>query len=152
MPKVQIEGLDLIVDGLNKFPGQVIKNLSQAGREIAERIVYPTEGIKKYPNSTIANLPPTPYYIRGRGTQLATRNLGNSERYGTQFYVRQDGLNTILGNRASYAAYLTDEDKQSSAMARIGWKKLVDVIRSKAHEIKAEYQKWVDYTIRELRL
>lgn len=152
MTQIQIIGLDKLLANLKKFPKQIEKNLGQAGNESAENIIFPTQGLKGYPPATAGNQPPAPFYIRGRGLQTGTRNLGNSERAGTQFYSRNEGSKTLIGNRASYAHYLFGEETQAVALKQIGWKTLVAVINDKIGEIRDVYQKWVDKTITDLNL
>jgi len=149
--QIHIEGLDKIMEAFKRFPAQVVTNIAQAGKESGEEILN-TQGLRRYPPMTAANKPPTPYYIRGRGTQLKRGNLGNSERYGTQFYVRHTGWQTEVGNRASYAKYLADENKQATAMANKGWRKLIDVAREKTNRIGRIYGAWVERTLREVGL
>lgn len=150
--KITVEGLDKVTASLSKFPRQIAKYLQAAGREAASRQVLPTEGLKKYPPATGANRPPTPYYIRGRGTQLKSRNLYNSERLGTQWYVKGvDKYNTELGNRASYAQFVHGE-RQAANMALKGWKKLTDVVEEKMPQIKEVYRAWIDKLISDLNL
>jgi hypothetical protein len=143
---VKIDGLDKLEKNLAKFPKEISKNIGQAGSESAERIIFPTTGLKSYPPAT------SPTYIRGRGTQFATYNDNKSERFGTQFYSRNDGTKTFIGNRASYAIWLTDEDKQTSVLAGKGWRKMRDVINEKFEEIKDVYQNWINRIIQELGL
>jgi hypothetical protein len=129
---------------LRKFPKLATRYLQAAGVEAHKRVILQTPGIK-YPPMTDANRPPVPYYIRGRGTQTAHGNLGNSERLGTQWYTKPAGTGTWIGNRASYAQYVHgDEDEQAKAMAAIGWKRLIDVINARMPEIVKVYQAWVN--------
>src|SRR3990167_9510568 len=120
--QIEVRGLDRILKALDKFPGQIQRYIGQAGQESADRVILPTEGLKKYPPAGAANQPPVPYYIRGRGVQLSYGNRGNSERYGTQFYTQVAGLKTTVGNRASYAKFLGGE-QQAHAMGQKGWKR-----------------------------
>ncbi len=79
------------------------------------------------------------------------RNLGNSERLGTQFYslgeVAPIGVVIRIGNRASYSEPVVGDD-QSRAMAAIGWRKLVDVAREKRSKITAILQAMIDDVLR----
>jgi hypothetical protein len=149
--QIEVRGLDKILSNLEKFPGQIQKYISQAGKESSDRVILPTQGLKKYPGTTAANAPPVPYYVRGKGTQTASGNLGNSERLGTQFYSEAAGLNTKIGNRASYAKYVVGEG-QARFMGPKGWRKLFDVAKEKQAGIKKVYQTWVDKCIRDLGL
>lgn len=132
---------------LNRFPQEAQKAIRAAGGEFAARILE-TEGVKKYPPAGEGNMPPTPYYIRGRGTQYATYNAGNSERYGTRFQTAHKPYQTIIQNDASYAKYLADERDQARHMAAIGWRKLVDVAKEKLDLGVKIYQAWIERMIK----
>ena len=149
--KIEVTGLDELNIAMKKFPKRVIKNWSAAGKESAEDIILPTEGLRNYPPSTGANAPPTPYYIRSRGTQTATVNYGNSQRLGTKWDVTRRGLQTKISNTVSYAKWVHG-DEQAKAMAKIGWRKLFDVAKEKTKAIQRVYQAWIDKTLREVRL
>jgi hypothetical protein len=148
--EIKIEGADKIVAGLTKFPEEITTNFKRAGEEAATEIIM-TEGLKVYPPKTAANAPPTPYYIRGTGTQYKSRNAGNSEDYKNQFYAKPINGGTMIGNRASYAKYLAGEE-QARAMAKIGWRKLYDVAKEKLTQITTIFNKWAQYTIDKLGL
>jgi len=147
---IKITGLDVLQAALGKFPNEVKAELGGLSKDVADLILDET-GLRAYPPLTAANLPPTPFYIRGRGTEAASGNKGNSERYGTQFYVKAEGYTTTIGNRASYAKYLGGEE-QAAAMARIGWRKLFDVAAEKLDAITALYQRGIDRLIVKLGL
>jgi hypothetical protein len=148
---LKVKGLDKLVKAFDKFPREITKNMAQAGEQAAEDVILKTKGTANYPPSTAANQPPTPYYIRGIGTQYATRNLGNSENMGKQWTVKSQGFNTKIDNAASYAKWVHGQD-QARAMARIGWRKIFDVAKEKITPITKVYQRWVDKTIRRLGL
>lgn len=148
---IELEGLDKLVSKLHKFPVKIARNLGAAGEESAKDVILPTEGLQNYPPTTAANEPPVPYYIRGRGTQYATRNLMNSERVGTKWTIVRRGFNTIIGNPVSYSRYLHG-DEQAKAMKSIGWKKLFDTAKEKLKDIQKVYQAWVKKTIKDLKL
>lgn len=149
--EIKIEGADKIAAALNRFPVEIKRNFELAGQEAAEEIIQ-SQGLAKYPPMTAANAPPTPYYIRGTGTQYKSRNNGKSENYKAQFYAKSTGTGTIIGNRASYAKYLAGEKEQSRVMERIGWRKLIDVAREKLGKITTIFNKWAQYTIDKLGL
>ena len=147
---IKIEGLDKLREAFAQFPKKTVQYLNAAGREAGKRIILPTEGLKKYPPATDANRPPTPYYIRGRGTQYAGGNKGNSERYGTQFYVDPQGSYTDIGNRASYAQYLADAELQAKAMQKKGWRTLLSVAEEKIKDITEVYDLWIKKLLTDL--
>jgi len=138
---IVIKGMENILRKLEKFPGVIRENMGAAGAEASEEILN-TEGLRNYPPHTDANLPPAPYYIRGRGMQYASGNAENSERYGTLWNTATSGYRTTIGNRATYAPYLGGE-KQARAMKPIGWRKLFDVAQEKRAKLTAIYAAWV---------
>lgn len=77
-----------------------------------------------------------------------------SERYGTQFYVESHprNLTTIVGNRASYARWLTDKDQQSGYMAARGWRKLKEVALEQEDNIVAIYDRWIQQALKRIGL
>ena len=163
---IDTKELNYLVSKLKKMKTSLARYLSQMAHEAGEYVVK-QPGLKRYPRSTEANQPgrwslathrPMGYYIRGRGWSypltkngVVTRykNLHNSERYGTQFYVKREGDHARIGNRASYAKWLTDEQDQSKKMAAIGWRKLIDVAREKMPQIKRIFNKWVQKALKE---
>ena len=149
---IKVKGLDKLVKAFAKFPREITKNMRQAGKQAAEDVILKTEGTANYPPATAANQPPTPYYERGRGTWTSPgNNLGNSENLGKKWTMKSQGFNTKIDNAASYAKWVHGPD-QAQAMARIGWRKIFDVAKEKIVPITKVYQRWVDKTIRQLRL
>ena len=146
--QIEIEGLDKLLKAFEKFPKKVARNMSQAGHQAGNELLD-TEGLRNYPPETAANMPPTPYYIRGRGTQYASRNAADSERLGSQWSIKRRGYSTHIGNRASYAKWVHGQ-QQARAMSRIGWKQLRKTAKEKIKDITKTYQKWVNKTLREL--
>ncbi len=149
--KIEVRGLEKIQAALAKFPREISKYLGQAGKEASSRAILPTEGLKKYPPAGAANAPPTPYYIRGRGTMTKSGLRATSERLGTQWTTATKGFSTEIGNRASYAKWVHGEE-QASFMGPKGWRKLTDVVKEKMSDITRVYQAWVDKLIRDLGL
>lgn len=149
---IKVTGLDKVTEALAQFPDQVGHYTGAAGQEVGAEIVQ-TAGVGIYPPAGRGNSPPTPYYVRGVGTQHATYNEGNSERLGTQFTVvpSSDGFKVTIGNRASYAPYVVG-DNQASAMAAIGWVKLEAAALSKLDKIRSIYQAWINKLIADLKL
>ena len=149
--EIELNGLDELNAAMEKFPRTVAKNLGAAGKEAADDVILPTEGLRNYPPETAANKPPTPYYIRGVGTQTQSSNYLNSERLGTKWDVTRRGYETRISNPASYARYVHGEE-QAGAMAEIGWVKLWDTAKKKLKEITLRYNKWVAKTLRDVGL
>ena len=102
-----------------------------------------TQGVRIYPSETGANQPPPPYYIRGLGTQLVSRNLGNSERFGSRWKVSASGYTAVGENATSYGKHLVDSDEQATHMAVIGWKKITSAYQEKENKVRRIYEKWI---------
>lgn len=149
---IKIEGMDRLRAALRRFPVEVKANMQAAAKESADKLLLPTQGLQKYPPATDANRPPLPYYIRGRGTMYKSGLRATSENLSKQWYTKPLGWGGAeIGNRASYAQWVHGE-KQAGAMAKIGWKRLVDVAKDKTREIQAVYEKWITYTLKKLGL
>ena len=148
--RIVLEGLKETVEKLRAFPAE-LKSALKSGGEEASNEVLDTEGLRNYPPSTAANQPPTPYYIRGRGTQYAGGNRGESERYGTQWNVTTRGYTTTIGNRTSYAPFVGG-DKQPQHMADKGWRKLFAVADQKRAAIQRIYSAWLERAKRRVGL
>jgi len=147
---VQIRGLDRLTAAFEKFPKEVARNMSQAAHESSNDVILPTVGLQRYPPSTDANQPPTPYYIRGTGMQTSPmRNTGKSENLGKQWTTKREGWTVRIGNRASYAKYVHG-DEQAGKMAEKRWRKLYDVAKEKVGKIQNVYSAWVSKTLHDL--
>jgi hypothetical protein len=147
---VTIEGMDKVQRALDKFPHEIAKYIGQATEEAAKNLLD-TTGLQKYPPAGSYNQPPTPYYIRGRGTQTSSGNKGNSQRLGTQWYVEKKDFSTTIGNRATYATYLHSEKPVYWAQSH-GWKMLFSTAKENKSKIKDTIQKWVNKLIKDLGL
>lgn len=158
---VEVKGIERLTANLDKFGKEILKNVGAAGAESANDVILKTRGLRRYPPATDANRPPTPYYIRGKGTQTSKGNKDDSERYGSQeivngthndaFDIKRRGMDTVIGNRASYAPYLGGE-QQAAWAAKKGWRKLREVAEEKISQIRMKYEAWVEKTIRDLGL
>lgn len=149
--EIIIKGTDKLKRAFAEFP-KVIKEMIGLASDQAAKEVLNTVGLQRYPPATAANQPPPPYYIRGVGMQYKTKNNMKSEKYGAQFYVKHEEYGVIIGNRASYAKYLTDEKEQAMHMEKIGWRKLIDVAREKIEKITTIFNKWIEHGINKLGL
>jgi len=149
---VDVQGVDKLVKAIEQFPKHTARYLDAAGKEASERVILPTQGLKRYPPATEANLPPTPYYIRGKGTQYKSKNTLTSERLGTKWYSRsENGLNYAIGNPVSYAVYVHG-DRQPAHMAAKGWRKLTEVAEEKKVQIVKVYDAWIGKLIEKVGL
>jgi hypothetical protein len=147
---VKVIGLDKLRQALQDVPDELERTVKGAGNEIGETILR-TEGLREYPPATEANSPPTPYYIRGRGMQYKRGNNHSSERLRAQYYVETHGTDITIGNRASYAGWVSGEE-QARAMGAKGWRKLLEVAEEKLPEITRIYNDWVERGLKKLGL
>lgn len=145
---VTVKNEDIVKRNMEKVGGDLPRYLQGARIEITDAVLN-TKGLRSYPGATAANLPPVPYYVRGRGTQYKYGNNNKSERLGTQWLSIPYGkIGMKISNKASYAPYVHGEETQSGAMAKIGWKKLFSVAKGKTQTIRDVYNKWVDQLLR----
>ena len=151
--QIEIVGLDKLLAAFDKFPKKVARTMSQAGHEVYNKVVLPAKGLQNYPAPPPSSTPPAPYYKRGTGYMYADGGTkANSENMGKQWYGKREGANFRIGNRASYAIWAHDENRQSKAMAAVGWRKLFDVAKKSKTRITKIYQTWINKTLRELGL
>lgn len=150
--KVQIKGDKELKGALAKFPAQTQRYMRQAADEAAEEALG-TVGLQQYPPAGPGNMAPTPFYVRGRGMQYARRNDNSSERYGSKWTIRPQGYGVVVGNSASYAAKLTDDQHQKPVMAKIGWRKLYEVIaKDKWQKIVSIFDAWAARLVKDCGL
>jgi hypothetical protein len=163
---ISFRGLNELNAKLNKLGKSLEKYLSSGAQQAGKEIVK-TEGLQKYPPTTESNQPgryslvnkkPMGYYTRGKGWNyplvkngnvVGYKNTKSSENYGKQFHVDKVPYGARIGNRASYAPYLTDEKDQSKYMASRGWRKLKDVANEKIEQIKQTLQTWIDKALKD---
>jgi len=149
---VEIENLDKVTANMNKVGGELPRYLQGARYEISDEILT-TKGLRLYPPSTPANLPPIPYYVRGRGMQVSSsRNTMSSERLGTRWVTIPYGQTGMkIGNSTSYAPHVHGEN-QAAHMKRKGWRKLYETARGKTKVIGRIYNKWINSLLRKYNL
>lgn len=148
--RLEVTGLDKVREAFARWPQVSGRYLTNAGKEVGAEIVN-TEGLKKYPAPGPGNAPPTPYYIRGQGTQYASYLKHTSEDYQAQFYVEPKDYVTVIGNRASYAKWLASE-QQARRMAALGWRRLYEVAEEKRPELEKIYQGWINLLLKDVGL
>lgn len=156
---IDIRGAEAFAKALKEFRDAALDTVTAAGREAAAHVIGQV-GLQRYPPADGANAPGRvrgmvrlAWYKRGIGTQVPVRDggyksLDNSERYGTQFTTAANGLNVVIGNRASYAKWLGGPD-QSKRMAARGWRRLSDVVVERLEEITRIYNAWIDRLIKQ---
>jgi hypothetical protein len=153
--KLEITGIKELEEAFKKFNKQTTNALKVAGLRVSEEVVQRTVGLQQYPPASEANYPPTPYYIRGRGTQRGGKggehNDMSSEKLGSRWFTEQDGYTTKIGNNASYAKYVHG-DEQAGHMAIKGWRKLSEVFAEKLGRITEIYQQEIDKLLKKLGL
>lgn len=148
MIKVEVKNLDKVLHNLEKVATDLPEYVQAANKQ-ASSMILQTKGMKNYPPATAANAPPPPYYIRGRGTQTASGNLGNSQRLGTRWeIIPYSRVGMKISNPVTYAPYVHGEE-QAGKMAEKGWRKLFDVAQEKITEIAGIYNRWINKLIKD---
>ena len=134
--RIEIKGLDKLVTKVNKLEQMdaVKASLKQAATFLAGKMA-------EYPSQTAANQPPVPYYIRGRGTQTGSGNLGNSEDLGQKWrgakpQIRDRGFTVAIGTNVSDAPFVQSQDRQARWMRTIGWQTDQKVLDKNKDEVK----------------
>lgn len=123
-----------------------LKDLKAVVPALVEGAQHVKGKLATYPPQTEANAPPTPYYIRGRGTQTASGNLGNSEDLGQKWTVKgmKGGLQQVIGNNVSYGPYVQGPGTQAAALKRIGWKDTDEVAKEEEETVLKQIKARVD--------
>ena len=148
---IQVKGLAELERKFKGLPPVLKAYLARAGKRYAP-VLLDVQGVRKYPPTTAANVPPTPYYIRGEGTQYASYNKGESEQYGLRFTIESQDTKTTIGNTASYSKWLADAYQQAAAMAKIGWVKLIDAAKRTQGQALQIYNEEVNRALQVLGL
>lgn len=148
---VEIIGLDRLQAAFKKFPEKVNHYIGEAALQASSEVIR-TKGLKSYPPGWAGNAPPTPYYIRGRGTQTSSgHNTESSERYGSQWYVQGVPYGVKIGNEASYAPYLAGSQQVRWASS-VGWRKLLDVAMEKRSRIATIFSSAIGRLLKDIGL
>ncbi len=122
--RIEISGaheLNVILGRLSRQ--QLDAVLKKAARKVGEQArAY----ISPYPAQP-APANPDRWYKRGWGSQYRRKDgtVGgqkSSEQLGQRWAVRTQGRGAIVGNTASYAAFVHSAEKQASVHDRSGWK------------------------------
>lgn len=147
---VKVAGVKELQAALSRFGPELVTAINKAAPSIVAPILRPRgDGAKQmYPPQTSSNRPPTPFYIRGSGTQTSARhNRGNSEQMHMRFIVDAKPLKITLSNSASYARYTIGE-KPSQRMRSLGWRSMIDIARERIGEITAAFSAAVSAALR----
>lgn len=130
--KFKVKGLKELREALDGLG----VNTQRAILKLAPGIILRFRGGGKptYPPTHSGNMPPTPYYIRGIGTQLKSRNVGNSQQMHARFQVKTTLKKFDITNTARYAPYVIGDRITKRSEAR-GWKSLTQITREKMEEI-----------------
>ena len=147
---LKIEGLDKLEAALKKAPAVIDDAVEAAGDQIGN-VILETRGIRLYPPATQANRPPTPYYIRGVGTQTARGNRNNSQMMNKKFTVKTASRVIRIANSATYAPHVIGEF-QAKHMKAIGWRSMIDVAKEKQPELTRILNAWLQRAFDKLEL
>jgi hypothetical protein len=139
--RISITGAENLQASLKKLPIGIRSTFPTAHKKFGEEIINQI-GVKVYPPTGPGNYPPVPYYIRGKGTQYATHNAGNSEQYGKRWTSQINWQRGIFSNSASYARFLGGSPN-AYRMRAIGWKSLLDAAKGKMQRAGEIYGKAV---------
>jgi hypothetical protein len=146
---VQVKGLAELKAKFDAMKFNLNKYMVAAGKEAGNNLLD-TEGLRKYPPETSANMPPTPYYIRGVGMQYKYGNNGKSEKLGSQYHIDAVPYGARIYNMASYAKHVSGEEgDQSKAMAAKGWKQLYGTAMEKLDMITRVFTAWVEKALKD---
>lgn len=131
--KFQVEGLKELKELLDGMGPSMRKAIYEALPKI---LLAPRGGGKPmYPREHSGNRPPTPYYIRGIGTQTKTHNLGNSQQMSARFDVKSGPRSFKLTNTATYATWVIGDNITANSRRR-GWKSVTEIIQANMEKIK----------------
>lgn len=133
--RIEIKGLDKLVKKINK-----LEQMDTVKAALKNAAIFLAGEMAEYPSQTAANQPPVPYYIRGRGTQTGSRNLGNSEDLGQKWQgakprVSNKGFTVVIGTNVSYAPYVQSDEFQARWMKDIGWQTDKTVLEENEDEV-----------------
>lgn len=106
-----------------------------------------------YPPTTEANQPPTPYYIRGTGTQTSKGNRGESQNLGQNWEkiveIEANGVVGTVSNRVAYAPWVQGMNGQQWYHRKNGWRtvrKIASDVRQSVNNIfKAGTKRFTTY-------
>jgi len=126
--------------------------------------------IAEYPETTSANEPrlynsaysistgraANSWYERGYGTRWARKDgtIGGSqtsETLGRRWTTRiaPDGRSATVGNNATYAPFVQDQDEQAWFHAARGWRTIQGAVRAKAKDVRRKFQDALRRALRE---
>lgn len=150
---IKLEGLEKYQGKLEEIKKRLPEYMQSAGREAAESVVLDTQGVRKYPPILGQWRPPHyPWYERGKGSWTSKdNNTGSSEKYGSQWYVNTEDYGVRIGNRASYAKWLTGKE-QSTMSSIFKWRKIADVAEEKKPQIKQVFLNWLNKLLHDVGL
>lgn len=153
---------EFITIDVSKSAKKLVSNFEQ-GDLVAEQILVQSmqqavdltaTNAAVYPPTTEANQPPTPYYIRGTGTQTSNGNRGESKQLDKQWekLVEIEGngvVGTVKNVNAPYAPWVHGMRGQQWYHADRGWrtvKKIASDVRQGVNNIfKAGTKRFTTY-------
>jgi hypothetical protein len=143
MINLNVKGMDKVQAGLKQLATAIPQTMKNITQEVSSEVLDTTTGLRSYPGLTAANMPPTPYYVRGSGMQYNYGNNGKSKRLGEQWKVdNPDTFSVRIKNDVSYAPFVNGED-QASALKAIGWRILPEVANEKIDKLRAIVEAWI---------
>ena len=138
---IQIENIDEILARYQSAEQEATQFLVDA---MGNALDYVANDAEIYPAETDANQPPPPFYVRGVGTQLSNRNMGESEQLGQnwkeELSLENDGVVGSVYNPVTYAPYVQGRSRQTGILAAIGWRTVVTI----RDDVKDKVQEYFD--------
>jgi hypothetical protein len=143
----------------------LLRKLEQAGKldGVKAAIRAGAENVKgsvnQYPPSSSANSPKSRgrWYERGYGIRWYDREgtlqgRRTSETLGRRWTTRSvdGGMGAIVGNNASYGAYVQDEERQARFHGARGWKTIQKVAQEEGPQVVGYVKRAVDRALGEL--
>lgn len=113
--QIDIKGDKALIARLKLANDLIRKTVMLVGMEDATK--YVATNVAVYPQTSAANAPPPPYYIRGTGTQYAAYNRRESEQlnlhWDRKISVKKDDVQGVVENLVSYAPWVHSVVRQA---------------------------------------
>ena len=143
------------IKGMNKLMRKLdtVAKLKGAKRGLKAGAVHVKGTIKEYAPKSSANVPKSHgrWYERGWGSRYkrldgVVTGRKTSETLGRKWAIgeRAGGLQQVIGNNASYAEFVHDEEEQAKIHGDRGWKTDEEVLREEGDQVLEFIQREVE--------
>ena len=136
------------IKGMNKLMRKLdtVAKLKGAKHGLKAGALHVKGKIAQYPPSTTANSPGNPtgrWYERGYGPRWLRKRKGGvggrktSETLGRKWAIgeRAGGMQQVIGNNASYAEFVHEEEEQAKIHGARAWKTDEQVLREEGDKV-----------------